>query len=289
MDKNTTLLTLRIPQGAPTKKDAANNQVAELTHALPFPLATPLLPQRLKNQVAMVSGMKVLCGFHMDFWCLAASLATAETNVNRAIWSTPWEDQPVSLQYTLSNTKVTAVCPHWIKCMLILSTCLFLSVTVNFFFFLFRVTLWPVEVPKLGVESELQLPADTTATATPDPSRVCHLIHSNPGSFIHWARPGIEPSSSWIRGWFLTHWASMRTPCDSLILCLKLTGLRDAQIAGETLFLGVCEGVSNKDKMILTNADGHHPILLGLNSTKRQRRESLLSWSELRHLSSPAF
>ena len=32
-----------------------------------------------------------------------------------------------------------------------------------------------VEVPRLGVESELQLPAYGTATATWDPSRVCNL------------------------------------------------------------------------------------------------------------------
>ena len=32
-----------------------------------------------------------------------------------------------------------------------------------------------MEVPRLGVESELQLPASTTATATPDLSRICDL------------------------------------------------------------------------------------------------------------------
>ena len=31
------------------------------------------------------------------------------------------------------------------------------------------------EVPRLGVESELQLPAYTTATATWDPSHICEL------------------------------------------------------------------------------------------------------------------
>ena len=35
------------------------------------------------------------------------------------------------------------------------------------------------EVPRLGVESELQPPAYTTATATRDPSRVCGLHHSS--------------------------------------------------------------------------------------------------------------
>ena len=36
-----------------------------------------------------------------------------------------------------------------------------------------------MEVPRLGVESELQLPSYTTATATPDRSLVCDLHHSS--------------------------------------------------------------------------------------------------------------
>ena len=39
------------------------------------------------------------------------------------------------------------------------------------------------EVPRLGVESELQLPACTTATATQDPSPT--VAHSNAGSLAH--------------------------------------------------------------------------------------------------------
>ena len=35
-----------------------------------------------------------------------------------------------------------------------------------------------MEVPRLEVESELELLAYPTATATQDPSRVCHLHHS---------------------------------------------------------------------------------------------------------------
>ena len=36
-----------------------------------------------------------------------------------------------------------------------------------------------MEVPRLEMESELQLPACTIATAMPDPSRVCNLYHSS--------------------------------------------------------------------------------------------------------------
>ena len=36
-----------------------------------------------------------------------------------------------------------------------------------------------MEVPRLGVYSELHLPAYTMATAMPDPSHICHLCHSS--------------------------------------------------------------------------------------------------------------
>ena len=39
--------------------------------------------------------------------------------------------------------------------------------------------LWHMEVPRIGVQSELQLPAYVTATATQDPSCVCDLHHSS--------------------------------------------------------------------------------------------------------------
>ena len=36
-----------------------------------------------------------------------------------------------------------------------------------------------MEVPRQGVESEVQLPAYTTAIATPDLSHICNLHHSS--------------------------------------------------------------------------------------------------------------
>ena len=36
-----------------------------------------------------------------------------------------------------------------------------------------------MEIPRLGVELELQLPAYTVATAVPDPSHICDLHHSS--------------------------------------------------------------------------------------------------------------
>jgi len=48
-----------------------------------------------------------------------------------------------------------------------------------FIYFCFLVPhLWHMEVPRLRVELELQLPAYTTATAMQDPSLICDLHHS---------------------------------------------------------------------------------------------------------------
>ena len=58
---------------------------------------------------------------------------------------------------------------------------------VFFFFFFFwsfvllGLQLWHMEVPRLGVQSEMQLPSSTTATAIAmrDRSRFCDLHHSS--------------------------------------------------------------------------------------------------------------
>ena len=53
-----------------------------------------------------------------------------------------------------------------------------------FLFFLLGLHLPHMEVPRLGVESELQLLAYTAATAIWDPSHVYNLHHSSRGHWI---------------------------------------------------------------------------------------------------------
>ena len=53
-----------------------------------------------------------------------------------------------------------------------------------FFFLIFRATLTTYGVSRLGIELELQLPAYTIATATPDPSCICSLHHSSQQCWI---------------------------------------------------------------------------------------------------------
>ena len=63
-----------------------------------------------------------------------------------------------------------------------------------------RLYVWHMEVPRLGVQLELLLLAYTTAKATWDraASRTYTAAHSNARFLTHWARPGIETTSSWI-------------------------------------------------------------------------------------------
>ena len=58
-----------------------------------------------------------------------------------------------------------------------------------------------MEVPSLGIKLELQLPAYTIATATPDLTYT--TAWDNAKSLTHQTRPGIEPTFSWILVRFL--------------------------------------------------------------------------------------
>ena len=55
---------------------------------------------------------------------------------------------------------------------------------LTFFFFFLGLHLQHMEVPRLGVKSEMQLPAYTTATAMPDPSYSCNLHCSSQQGLI---------------------------------------------------------------------------------------------------------
>ena len=58
----------------------------------------------------------------------------------------------------------------------------YLSSLDSFFFFFLELHLPHMEVPRLGAESELQLPAYTTATAMLDP---CHVFSLHCSSWQH--------------------------------------------------------------------------------------------------------
>ena len=74
--------------------------------------------------------------------------------------------------------------------------CFLLFVFVLFVLVFLGLHPWHMEVPRLGVTSELQLLVYTTATAMWDPSRTYTTARSDAGSLIHGARPGVKPPSS---------------------------------------------------------------------------------------------
>ena len=81
---------------------------------------------------------------------------------------------------------------------------------LGIFLFCFVCFLGPhqlhVEVPRLGVELFIA-------------ASLCHS-HSNARSLTYWARPGIEPTSSWILVGFTTHWTSMGNLYNLLMLVI---------------------------------------------------------------------
>ena len=82
--------------------------------------------------------------------------------------------------------------------------------TFCFVFYLFWLHLWHIEVPRLGVEFELQLLAYTTATAVPDLSRIWDLHLQL--TAVPQVRSWIKPTSSWILIHVCYCWATAGTP-----------------------------------------------------------------------------
>ena len=99
-----------------------------------------------------------------------------------------------------------------------------------FFFFLLFLGPhpWHMEAPRLGVSSELQLPAYATATAMPDLSCICDLHHSSRQcqilNLMSEAREG--PTTSWFPVGFVSavaRWELLVT-CFRTSLCLRMEG-----------------------------------------------------------------
>ena len=79
---------------------------------------------------------------------------------------------------------------------------------------------WHLEIPRLGVQSELQLPAYTTATATPDLSHIPDPHHSSQQrrilNSLSKARDQTRVLMDTSRVHY--HWAMMGTPCSIFLI-----------------------------------------------------------------------
>ena len=96
-----------------------------------------------------------------------------------------------------------------------------------FFFFLF---FWVIpaacessQAGGLNRATAAELPAYTIATAMQDLSSVCNLHHSSGQcrNLTHWAKPGIEPKTSW----FLVGFVSTAPLRELLFLCSYLNSV----------------------------------------------------------------
>ena len=82
-----------------------------------------------------------------------------------------------------------------------------------------------IEVPRLGVATELQLPAYARTTATPDLSHVCELQNS---SQQHWILNPLSKARDWPcilmdTAWVHYHWATTGTPSWKIVFKTRST------------------------------------------------------------------
>ena len=84
--------------------------------------------------------------------------------------------------------------------------------SLSFLFFFSGPHLWHVEVLRLWVKLELQLPQHSNARSELHMWHIPQLMyttaHGKAESLTHWSRAGIELVSSWILVGFVTCWAT---------------------------------------------------------------------------------
>ena len=90
-----------------------------------------------------------------------------------------------------------------------ISALLIVNISVTFFFFFFFFCFlglypWLVEVSRLGVQMELQLPATATWIQTASATATYTAACGNARTLTHRMGPGIEPESAWMLVGFVT-------------------------------------------------------------------------------------
>ena len=122
--------------------------------------------------------------------------------------------------YELHSTQI------WINTDIIYSVSLIIysiSLRNSIFFFFLGPHSWHMEVPRLGIKLELQLPAYTTVTAMQDLSYICNLHHSTQH---HWIHNPLSDARDQTRILMVTsqvcyHWAAMGTPGTQILNGMK--------------------------------------------------------------------
>ena len=82
---------------------------------------------------------------------------------------------------------------------------------------------WHMEDPRLGSNQSCSCwsTPDTQQRGIWAASATYTTAHGNTESLTHWARPGIEPSTSWFPVGFINHWAMTGTPINNLFSYLN--------------------------------------------------------------------
>ena len=137
----------------------------------------------------------------MNFWgdCCRTSV-TYNTTLSNAGYLTHWARPGIKFA---TSWFLVGFVNHWA-----------VTGTPKIFFVLFGPHLWHAEVPRLGVESELQLPAYTTARAMPDLS---HIFDLHCSSHQCWILNPQSRAKDWIHVLMDTSqvhysWATTGTP-----------------------------------------------------------------------------
>ena len=81
------------------------------------------------------------------------------------------------------------------------------------FFFFLGLNLRHMEVPRLGVQSELQLHHSHSNIRSEPRLKPTTTAHCNPRSLTHWSRPGIKPETSWFLVGFVSTAPQWELPC----------------------------------------------------------------------------
>lgn len=115
----------------------------------------------------------------------AAGCVAVRSGVQILLWNGGWLWSLHSLarvEWVQSKPWIIRTCSSWAlvnSYHLDIGYLIFWLFIYLFIFVILGPHLWHMEIPRLAVELELQLPANAAATATPDPSHICGLHHSS--------------------------------------------------------------------------------------------------------------
>ena len=130
-----------------------------------------------------------------------------------SIWSQQWFLLCPFITLSLSGETVS-VC-------LFLYICIYVYNTYTGWVFFPVFFVFSRAAPEACGSSQARGQIGAVATRIWATSATYTTAHGNTRSLTHWARPGIEPATSWFLVGVINHWATMRTPTYTVSVCLS--------------------------------------------------------------------